>query len=37
MIIKAKIDVTKIEKGRLFIGKNGAKYLDCTQIGRAHV
>lgn len=30
MIIKAKIDVTKIEKGRLFIGKNGAKYLDCT-------
>lgn len=30
MIIKAKIDVTKIDKARLFIGKTGAKYLDCT-------
>lgn len=30
MIIKLKIDVTKIDKERLFIGKNGAKYLDLT-------
>ena len=28
--ISGKIDVTKIEKERLFIGKNGAKYLDFT-------
>jgi len=25
-----KIDVTKIDKARLFQGKNGAKYLDAT-------
>jgi hypothetical protein len=30
MIIRAKIDVTKIDKAALFIGKNGAKYLDIT-------
>ena len=29
-IIKVKIDVMKIDKSKLFIGKNGAKYLDCT-------
>jgi hypothetical protein len=28
--ISLKIDVTKIDKTRLFIGKNGAKYLDLT-------
>lgn len=28
MIIVGKIDCTKIEKARLFPGKNGAKYLD---------
>ena len=28
--ISIKIDVTKIEKARLFTGKNGAKYLDLT-------
>lgn len=28
--ISLKIDVTKIEKERLFQGKNGAKYLDLT-------
>jgi len=33
-IIKVKIDVTKIDKERLFVGKNGAKYLDCTLLGR---
>ena len=33
-IIKVKIDVTKIDKARLFAGKNGAKYLDCTLIER---
>ena len=33
-IIKVKIDVTKIDKARLFQGKNGAKYLDCTLIER---
>lgn len=27
-LIAAKIDVTKIDKNRLFQGKNGAKYLD---------
>jgi len=27
-----KIDVTKIEKARLFPGKNGAKYLDVVMI-----
>lgn len=30
MIIKCKIDVTKIEKARLYIGKTGRQYLDCT-------
>jgi hypothetical protein len=30
MIIKVKLDVTKVEKARLFQGKNGAKYLDIT-------
>jgi hypothetical protein len=34
MIITAKIDVTKIDKARLFAGKNGAKYLDVTLLGR---
>lgn len=34
MIIKVKIDVTKIDKARLFAGKNGAKYLDCTLLGK---
>ena len=29
-IIKVKIDVTKIDKSKLFAGKMGAKYLDCT-------
>lgn len=33
-IIKVKIDVTKIDKARLFAGKNGAKYLDCTLLGK---
>ena len=28
--ISIKIDVTKIDKSRLFTGKNGAKYLDLT-------
>ena len=28
--ISLKVDVTKIEKARLFHGKNGAKYLDLT-------
>lgn len=28
--ISLKIDVTKIDKSRLFQGKNGAKYLDVT-------
>ena len=28
--INFKIDVTKIDKEKLFIGKNGAKYLDAT-------
>jgi hypothetical protein len=28
--VSIKIDVTKIEKERLFHGKGGAKYLDCT-------
>lgn len=31
-IIAAKIDVTKIDKDRLFQGKNGAKYLDVILI-----
>lgn len=38
-----KIDVTKIDKTRLFEGKNGAKYLDCVawptdndQYGNSH-
>lgn len=30
--IAAKIDVTKIDKNRLFQGKNGAKYLDVILI-----
>jgi hypothetical protein len=29
-IIKLKIDVSKIDKAKLFAGKNGAKYLDAT-------
>jgi hypothetical protein len=29
-VINCKIDVTKILKERLFVGKNGAKYLDIT-------
>ena len=28
--VSLKIDVTKIEKARLFEGKNGGKYLDAT-------
>ena len=28
--VSLKIDVTKIDKARLFQGKNGAKYLDLT-------
>jgi len=28
--VSVKIDVTKIDKARLFEGKNGAKYLDMT-------
>ena len=28
--ISIKIDVTKVDKSRLFAGKNGAKYLDLT-------
>jgi len=28
--VSVKLDVTKIDKARLFEGKNGAKYLDCT-------
>lgn len=31
-IIACKIDCTKIDKKRLFEGKNGAKYLDCVLI-----
>lgn len=31
-IIAAKIDVTKIDKSKLFEGKNGAKYLDIVLI-----
>lgn len=31
-LISVKIDVTKIEKDRLFSGKNGAKYLDVILI-----
>lgn len=34
MIITVKIDVTKVDKARLFEGKNGAKYLDITLLGR---
>ena len=30
MIIRCKIDVTKIDKSALFEGKTGAKYLDLT-------
>lgn len=29
-MISAKIDVTKIDKAKLFEGKNGAKYLDIV-------
>tara|TARA_R110000868_G_scaffold363753_1_gene626143 strand:+ start:55 stop:360 length:306 start_codon:yes stop_codon:yes gene_type:complete len=28
-LIAVKIDCTKIDKSKLFLGKNGAKYLDC--------
>lgn len=31
-MITAKIDVTKVDKARLFAGKNGAKYLDIVLI-----
>lgn len=31
-MIKIKIDCTKIEKKRLFAGKNGAQYLDAVLI-----
>lgn len=31
-IIACKIDCMKIDKARLFEGKNGAKYLDCILI-----
>lgn len=31
-IIACKIDVTKIDKARLFEGRNGAKYLDAVLI-----
>jgi hypothetical protein len=31
-LIYAKIDVTKIDKARLFEGKNGAKYLDLVLV-----
>lgn len=31
-MITAKLDVTKIEKARLFKGNNGAMYLDCILI-----
>ena len=34
-MIVAKIDVTKIDKAKLFAGKNGAKYLDICLIDRA--
>lgn len=27
-MIAVKLDVTKVDKNRLFVGKNGAKYLD---------
>lgn len=29
-LIKLKIDLTKVDKNRLFTGKTGAKYLDAT-------
>jgi len=29
-VIAVKIDVTKVDKQRLFLGKNGAKYLDVA-------
>ncbi len=31
-VITAKLDVTKVDKNRLFAGKNGAKYLDIVLI-----
>ena len=31
-MITAKIDCTKIDKSKLFLGKNGAKYLDIVLI-----
>lgn len=34
MPIAVKIDVTKIDKARLFPGRNGAKYLDVILIDR---
>jgi len=33
-MITAKIDVTKIDKAKLFPGKNGAKYLDIVLMDR---
>ncbi len=33
-MITVKIDVTKVDKARLFEGKNGAKYLDLVLIER---
>jgi len=29
-VITVKLDVTKVDKDRLFVGKNGAKYLDLV-------
>lgn len=29
-LVALKIDLSKIEKARIFEGKNGAKYLDCV-------
>ena len=29
-LVAIKIDITKIDRDRLFIGKNGAEYLDAT-------
>ncbi len=31
-MIRVKLDVTKVDKSKLFIGKNGAKYLDVILI-----
>lgn len=35
-VIVAKLDVTKVDKARLFAGKNGAKYLDIVLIPSAN-